>query len=187
MTASFVPFAGQPSLSGVPVLQTDRLILRGPQAGDWPHFDAMLQSDRGQHLRVGGYDRSMTWRNFNHLIGHWVTRGFGMFVWQAKGDETPLGMAGPWFPETWPEREIGWSVWNPSAEGKGLAFEAATAARRFAYDILGWLTAVSYIAPDNDRSARLALRLGAVLDPDAPSMGTPPVRVFRHPRPEALA
>lgn len=175
-----------PLLSGVPVLETERLILRAPQAGDWPQFNAMLQSDRGQMIRTGAYDLSNTWRGFNHLIGHWVTRGFGMFVWQAKGCATPLGACGPWFPETWPEREIAWSVWAPAAEGKGLAFEAATAARRFAYDVLGWTTAVSYIASGNHRSARLAERMGAVIDATAASMGTPPVRVFRHPGPEAL-
>lgn len=174
------------ALSGVPVLTTERLVLRAPQAGDWPAFDAMLASDRGQFIRTGDYDLSNTWRGFCHLIGHWAVRGFGMFVWQAKSDPTPLGMTGPWFPETWPEREIGWSVWNPAAEGKGLAHEAAFAARDWAYRALGWTTAVSYVAEGNARSRALALRLGAVVDTAAQSIGTPPCLVFRHPAPEAL-
>ncbi|MEY4982233.1 MAG: hypothetical protein RIR62_499, partial [Pseudomonadota bacterium] len=95
-------------------------------------------------------------------------------------------MTGPWFPETWPEREIGWSVWNPAAEGKGFAFEAAGAARDFAYRALGWTTAVSYVAAGNARSRALALRLGAVVDADAPSIGEPPCLVFRHPAPDSL-
>lgn len=174
------------ALAGTPVLTTDRLVLRAPVAGDWPAFHGMLASERGQFIRSGGYDLSNTWRGFCHLIGHWVVRGFGMFVFHAKGDDAPLGMTGPWFPETWPEREIGWSVWNPAAEGKGFAFEAAGAARDFAYRALGWTTAVSYVAAGNARSRALALRLGAVVDADAPSIGEPPCLVFRHPAPDSL-
>lgn len=175
------------ALSGVPVLTTERLVLRAPEAGDWPAFNAMLASERGQFIRTGDYDLSNTWRGFCHLIGHWAARGFGMFVWHAKGDATPLGATGPWFPETWPEREIGWSVWNPAAEGKGLAYEAALAARDHAYRSLGWTTAVSYVAEGNVRSQALARRMGAVVDAAAQSIGVPPCLVFRHPAPEALA
>ncbi len=170
-----------PTLAHTPVITTERLVLRAPAAGDWPHFNAMLASDRAAFIRTAGYDLAQTWRSFGHLIGHWVLRGFGMFVWQARGDDTPLGMTGPWFPETWPEQEIGWSVWNPAAEGKGMAFEAARAARAFAYDTLGWTTAVSYVHPDNLRSRRLAERLGATPDAQAQPMGE--CIVYRHPAP----
>jgi RimJ/RimL family protein N-acetyltransferase len=89
----------------------------------------------------------------------------------------------------WPEKEIGWSVWAPEAEGKGLAFEAAQAARAWAYGTLGWTTAVSYIDPANARSIALARRLGATRDPEAPLIdGYTPENtlVFRHPAPERL-
>jgi RimJ/RimL family protein N-acetyltransferase len=119
-----------------------------------------------------------------HLTGHWVHRGFGMFIFHAKGDATPLGMAGPWFPEGWPEHEIAWSIWAPAAEGKGLAFEAATAARAYAWNALGWTGAVSYIDPDNARSVRLAERLGAV--PDGSPVPEGESLTYRHPAPEAV-
>jgi RimJ/RimL family protein N-acetyltransferase len=96
-------------------------------------------------------------------------------------------MTGPWFPEGWPEHELGWSVWNPAVEGKGFAFEAAKAARDFAWTELGWAGAVSYIDPGNDRSIALARRMGAVLDEDAASPGDGEALVFRHPAPEARA
>ena len=173
------------ALAGTPVIETERLVLRAPEAGDWPAFQAFLASERGQFVRTGEYDLSNTWRGFCHVIGHWVARGFGMFVFHAKGDATPLGATGPWMPETWPEREISWSVWNPVAEGRGLAFEAAGAARDYAYRSLGWTTAVSYVAEGNLRSAALARRLGAEVDPAAASIGTPPCLVFRHPAPDS--
>ncbi len=177
------------TLSPTPVLTTDRLILRAPQAGDLPVFDAFLSSDRGQFLRSSAYDAQLTWRAFGHVIGHWVMRGFGNFVFALRDrPDAPLGMAGPWFPHGWPEREIGWSVWVDKAEGQGLAFEAAGAARAYAFDQLGWDTAVSYVDPANSRSAALARRLGAVLDAGAAHpAGDKPCLVFRHPRPEARA
>ncbi|HSF63999.1 MAG TPA: GNAT family N-acetyltransferase [Paracoccaceae bacterium] len=180
--------AGSIALSGVPVLETARLVLRAPRAGDFEPFADFLTSDRAQH--VGGpLTRALAWRAMGHLTGHWVHRGFGMFIFADKtAPDTPLGMAGPWFPESWPEREIGWSVWNPAAEGKGLAFEAAAAARAHAFGTLGWTTAVSYIAPANARSIALAERLGAARDADAAHPNPDePCLVYRHPVPEGRA
>ncbi|MCA3450908.1 MAG: GNAT family N-acetyltransferase [Rhodobacter sp.] len=170
------------TLSNTPVLETERLFLRAPQPGDFEPCAAFLTSDRARF--VGGpCDRNQSWRAMGHMTGHWVHRGFGMFIFHAKGDETPLGMAGPWFPEGWPEHEIAWSIWLPAAEGKGLAFEAATAARAYAWNSLGWNSAVSYIDPDNARSIRLAERMGAMRAANPVSEGGS--LVYRHPVPEA--
>ncbi|WP_319937671.1 GNAT family N-acetyltransferase [Allitabrizicola rongguiensis] len=173
------------ALAGTPVLQTERLILRAPRPGDFEPCAAFLTSDRGRY--VGGpLSRPLAWRAMGHLTGHWVHRGFGMFIFATReAPDTPLGMAGPWFPEGWPEHEIGWSVWAPEAEGRGYAFEAARAARDWAVRALGWTDIVSYIAPDNARSIALAERLGARLDPGAPTFDyDKPIHVYRHPRPE---
>jgi RimJ/RimL family protein N-acetyltransferase len=174
------------TLSGTPTLETDRLILRAPRAGDAPVSMAFLMSDRARY--VGGpLDARLAWRATCHLTGHWVHRGFGMFIFADRAaPDTPLGMAGPWFPEGWPETEIGWSVWVADAEGRGLAFEAAQAARAWAFAELGWTTAVSYIDHGNERSAALARRLGAVEDATAPQpFPDEPCRVFRHSAPGA--
>ncbi|MFV0293937.1 MAG: GNAT family N-acetyltransferase; N-acetyltransferase [Paracoccus sp. (in: a-proteobacteria)] len=82
----------------------------------------------------------------------------------------------------WPEHEIGWTVWSPEFEGRGHAFEAASAARSFAQSHLGWDRIVSYIDPGNTRSISLAKRLGAAHDPAATGPASEdPVMVFRHP------
>lgn len=176
------------ALAPTPVLETERLMLRAPAACDWPAFDAFLSSPRADFIRSAGYDPQQTWRAFGHVIGHWVLRGFGNFVFTLKGSERALGMTGPWFPAGWPEQEIGWTVWDADSEGKGLCFEAAQAARTYAYRTLGWTTAVSYVAPENRRSAALAERLGARIDPEAAHpAGDKPCLVYRHPGPEVLA
>jgi RimJ/RimL family protein N-acetyltransferase len=111
-----------------------------------------------------------------------VLRGYGLFIIEAKGDPTPLGMCGPWHPIDWPEPELAWSIWSPAAEGRGIMFEAVTAARSHAFGPLGWDTAVSYIDPANARSIALAERLGAVRDAAAPRLD-PADLVYRHPNP----
>lgn len=174
-----------PHLAGTPALTTANLSLRAPVAEDWPFWDAFARSARARSIG-GPHSAPTSWRAFGHVIGHWVLRGFGMFVFCRHGDRTPLGMAGPWFPEGWPEKELGWSVWSADAEGTGIAFEAATAARRHAYETLGWSGAVSYIDHGNDRSVALAKRLGAKLDVDAARPEGSDCQVFRHPEPEAL-
>lgn len=175
------------ALSNTPRLETDRLILRAPRRGDFAYYEAFATSDRA-HFTAGPQTPGLAWRSFCHLTGHWVHRGFGMFVFSAKADpETPLGMAGPHYPEEWPEKEIGWMVWSAAAEGKGIAYEAAKAARHFAYTVLGWSKAVSYIHDWNARSIALALRLGATRDEEAEPIGAPPCLVYRHPSPGIAA
>lgn len=168
-----------PHLADTPVLNTARLTLRAPAARDWPHWRAMMASPRAAFIG-GPQDERMAWRSFGHVIGHWVMRGFGMFVLCRRDSDTPLGMAGPWFPASWPEPEIGWNLWQEAAEGKGFAFEAAEAARDFAFARLGWTTCVSYIAPDNTRSIALARRLGAEPDETAAWPGEDRLTVWRH-------
>lgn len=166
-----------------PVLQTERLTLRAPQLGDWEPLAEFLTSDRAQY--VGGpLARDRAWRGFGHLVGHWVLRGYGMFFVTLTGTRTAIGMAGPWFPEGWPEQEIGWTMFTPESEGKGYAHEATVAARAYAFGDLGWKTAVSYINPGNLRSITLARRLGARLDPEAATVPGEPMVVYRHAKPE---
>lgn len=177
-------------LCPTPVIETERLVLRAPAARDFEAWRDFFLSDRSKWIRAEGTEaeEAVAWRAWAGVIGHWVMRGWGSFVFTTQESDRALGMTGPWAPLNWPEFEIGWTVWSDDNEGKGLVAEAATAARDHAYKVLGWCTAVSYIAPKNLRSIRLAERLGARLDPDAaPFPGEKEARVYRHPAPEELA
>ncbi len=165
-------------------INTPRLSLRLPRMADWPVWERFAMSQRAQFIG-GPYDQRQAWRTFAHVAGQWMLRGYGSFVFCEKDTDAALGMTGPWHPADWPEREIGWTVWTPKAEGKGYAFEAAQAARAYAYATLGWDTAVSYIAPGNARSIALAERLGCTLDTDAAQPDHAPCLVYRHPAPDA--
>ncbi|MEM9707275.1 MAG: GNAT family N-acetyltransferase [Pseudomonadota bacterium] len=172
-------------LADTPTLTTVRLTLRAPVLEDFDAAERFYATDRSEF--VGGpCDQGQAWRIYGHVVGMWALKGFGMFVFCEKGSLAPLGLAGPWEPADWPEPEIGWSVWEPEAEGRGYAAEAALAARGFAYEVLGWPSAVSYVDASNTRSAALARRMGAVLDPDAPrppTLSGDPIDVYRHPAP----
>ena len=122
------------------------------------------------------------WRAFCHHLGHWVMRGYGSFAVTLKGGADAIGLVGPYHPIDWPEPEIGWALWNPAHEGKGLAFEAATASLDFVFRALRWRTAVSYIDPTNLRSVALARRLGAT---PRPRRGAPAPRRSGVPPPQS--
>jgi len=164
-------------------LYTERLMLRPPAERDAAAMVDFAMSPRFRHIDTPKA-RDAAWMHFSAIVGHWVLRGFGLWAVTLKGEDRILGLVGPWYPETWPEHEIGWSV-ETEAEGRGIAFEAAVAARAHAYRVLGWKTAVSYVAPANARSIRLAERMGAVLEPNAPDDEDDSL-TYRHPAPVEL-
>ncbi len=171
-------------LTDIPALETERLILRAPEGRDLEGWTAMATSERARYIG-GPYTPALAFRAWGHVIGQWCIRGFGSYVFERRDTGAAIGHGGPWYPEGWPEHEIGWVIWDPACEGKGYAAEAARALIDHAFGTLGWDTAVSYIDADNLRSIALAERLGAVRDDAAPKpdKDDPPVVVYRHPGP----
>ncbi|PVH28141.1 GNAT family N-acetyltransferase [Pararhodobacter oceanensis] len=170
----------------IPRLETERLILRGHRPADFDAFAAYAQTPRSTGTG-GPLDRNLAWRSFCNMTGHWVHRGYGFWVIEDRASARPLGACGLWFPEGWPEREIGWMLWTDAAEGKGIAHEAALAARSYAYDVLGWDTAISLVLDDNTRSAALARRMGCVADGSFEHAQYGAATIWRHPAPADLA
>ncbi len=166
-------------------IETQRLVLREPKLSDIDTAIEFFMSDRAAGIG-GPLDYGRAWRMFATECGHWAMLGHGMWIVTRKGDDTPLGMIGPWTPGDWPENEIGWSIWDPNLEGTGIATEAAAAAIDHAWRVLDWDTMVSYVGIGNTRSARLAEKLGAVLDETAAQPEGKAVWVYRHPKPEDL-
>lgn len=176
MTAPF-RITGE-TLVRIPTLETARLRLRAPEMRDFEAFSAFRTSERSRG--VGGpYPASAMWGQFLALAGHWAQRGFGRWIVEERDSGEAVGLVGPFFPDTWPEPEIAWSLFN-GAEGKGYAQEAAAASLAYAKTELGWTRAVSLIMASNTRSVALAERLGAVLEGDYahPELGA--LQVWRH-------
>ena len=168
-----------------PVLTTERLTLRAPEAEDFDLVaDFFAKKDRSWGFG-GPKDRTGAWRWFAGNIGHFALRGVGFWFLDTVEGKT-VGMVGLWGPEGWNETELGWVMFEGS-EGKGYALEAAQAVRAYAYDTLGWGPLCSNIFPGNDRSIALAERLGARFESEwqSPTHGTE--LVYRHPSKEELA
>lgn len=168
----------------IPTYTVGDLVLRAPQVSDLAAYTEFCTSDRAK--TVGGpYTSVQAEQRLEALVGHWHLHGFGR--WMVADAETgaPLGVVGLMNPSDWPAAEIAWSVFA-HAEGRSVAYRAAEFARSYAYDVLGWSTVISCVAPDNTRSAALAQRLGATNEStyDHPEIG--PLNIWRHLPPEAL-
>jgi len=165
-------------LFDVPVIETERLTLRAARVEDFGAHAEFIASERSRF--VGGpQDRQQAWFGFCTSLGHWVARGYGMWTIADKANGTPLGRAGFINHEGWEEPELGWHLYQ-AAEGKGLAFEAAQAARAYGARHFGLDGVISYIAPANIRSLALAERLGARFEREGELLGKP-CQVWRHP------
>lgn len=169
----------------IPTLETERLRLRAPRSSDFEAYADFRIGPRATFLG-GPYNRAEAFEQLAALIGHWLLRGYGRWMVADRESDRPLGVVGLYYPEDWLEPEIAWSVFE-EAEGRGIAFEAARATRRHAYDTLGWSTVVSLIDAQNTRSAALAERLGARREGvfHHPSLGA--MDVWRHPGPGQAA
>lgn len=157
MTASL-----RPTLTGLPVLETERLILRGPQASDWPIFRDFTMSDRA--IFVGGpKNEAEAAQKFAGFFGHWVLRGFGRLIAMDRTTGQPIGHFGPmqWADDA--ELELTWSLWTADAEGKGYATEGAKAMKAWVFSALGVTSARAEVHSDNAASHRIALALGGAL------------------------
>ncbi|QBF29933.1 GNAT family N-acetyltransferase [Thalassococcus sp. S3] len=169
--------------ASIPVIETRRLVLRGPEPQDYPDFKATFTSYRARFMG-GPLNAYEAWMLYAAEIGHWQIRGFGMWMIHDKATDETYGMAGGWQPAKWPEAELAWVIW-PDKAGHGFALEATHAARRYLYGEKGWAGAVSYIDPKNLDSIRLAERLGATKDKGAPTIDGNDA-VYRHPSPAQL-
>ena len=172
-----------PEVTTAPRLQSERLILRPHRLDDFERLAELFASPRSKYIN-GPHSRGVTWRAFAADVGHWELLGFGAWAVEHRETGDYVGQVGLNHPADFPERELGWLLWE-EFEAKGYAFEAALRARDFAYGTLGWKTLVSYIDPENIQSIRLAERLGAARDPDAAMPDGDPCLVYRHPPPSA--
>jgi len=143
-----------------PILFTERLLLRRPAARDLDAWAAFCADPVAMAHLNGPMPRSLAWRDLCLRGGAWDIAGFSMFSVIERATGRWVGRIGPWQPDGWPGSEVGWGVAGEFA-GRGYAYEASVAAMDYAVDVLGWETVIHTIAPENERSWKLAQRLGS--------------------------
>ncbi len=146
-------------MSKVPVVETERLILRGWREEDHKPFAAMM-TDPDTTRFIGGVQTPMdAWRTVAAIIGHWELRGYGFWVVERKSDSAFIGRIGLWQPNGWPGMEVGYALARPFW-GQGYATEAARASLDYGFRNYPVAKLLSLIHADNRPSQQVAERLG---------------------------
>ncbi|MEQ8403690.1 MAG: GNAT family N-acetyltransferase [Oceanicaulis sp.] len=150
----------------VPVLETERLILRGFTAADFDAF-AAIWADMNvvRHITGAPSPARDSWARLLRLAGSWPLLGYGYWAVEEAATGRLAGLAG--FADFMRELdagvaglpEAGW-VFGSNFHGKGYATEAMGAA-------LAWLDgrpegarSFCLIHPDNAASVNVAEKLG---------------------------
>ncbi len=167
-----------PALTGLPVLETERLVLRAPQAADWPAFRDYRASPRTVYTG-GAKTGQAAAEHFAAFVGHWILRGFGRLIAEDRATGKAIGHFGPMQWEDGAEVELTWSLWTAEAEGRGLATEGATAMHAWAFGTLGLAAARAEVHRDNVASHAIARRLGGRIAANLAPQWMPEGAVYR--------
>ena len=162
--------------AALPRLETARCTLRAPTLADLPLWTALHQGPDAPMLG-GPLDDEDAWLSFCGYVAGWLLHGHGLWSVERKGGGGLLGFVLVGLEWGDAEPELGWML-AEHARGRGYATEAAAAALAHARTLLPGV--VSYVAPGNAPSARIAGRLGARRDPAAEAMLDDDVEVWRH-------
>lgn len=146
----------------IPTLETERLVLRGPTAQDYPTYLEFFADADASSFYGGPLDPGQTWRVLAMDFGHWALRGYGRWVLESRESGKMVGCCGLWWPEGLPRSELTWWL-LPEGRGRGFATEASVAVIRFGYDVLGWDLVETHMNDDNQPARRLVERLGGTV------------------------
>jgi RimJ/RimL family protein N-acetyltransferase len=148
-------------------MRTRRLLLRR-----WRPADEAEMARINREPEVGRYlnrpvDEAAVAAFYGLMVGHWQSHGYGPWALESveAGQEGDfLGFAGlahvpPFLAAAGAAPELGWRL-DPAHWGRGLATEAAVAARDDAFGRLALPEIISIIHPLNARSQRVARKLG---------------------------
>jgi len=150
-------------LTQAPVLQTERLSLRGPERRDFPAFARFMTASPRMKAQGEVSDMDQAWIGLLAGVGHWHWHGYGFFMVCRKSDDVLVGRVGLLNHLNWPDVELAWHLCD-GAEGHGYATEAGCAVQRWASEAHAIHQLYSYIHVDNQRSQAVAKRLGAATD-----------------------
>ncbi|WP_230532516.1 GNAT family N-acetyltransferase [Microvirga roseola] len=154
------------SSEGIPVLETERLVLRSHRLADFPECAAMWGNPEVTQF-IGGKPSTEeeVWSRLLRYAGHWAFLGYGYWAVEEKATGRFVGEVGfadfkrDIEPSLKDVPEIGW-VLAPHGHGKGYATEAARAAVAWGESHFSTVRTACIIAPENAPSIRVAEKCG---------------------------
>jgi len=149
----------------LPKYETERLMLRAARMEDYAVWRELFLEEEGGFLG-GPHEDEDIWYAFAAYSAGWLLYGHGLMAVADKTTDTALGFVFLGLEWEDQEPELGW-LFPKRCHGKGYAIEAARALHAPASALLGKGKFVSYIHPENHRSAHLAKKLGAMRDAPA--------------------
>ena len=167
-------------MTAVPIIETERLRLHGHGIDDYADCVAMWSDPNVVRYTIGDPSPPQrTWLRILSYRGHWALLGFGYWAVQEKSSGRYVGELGfadfkrNLDPSIAGLPELGWAL-APWAQGQGYATEALRAAVAWGDARFSAPRTVCIIHKDNERSVRVATKLGysiviqpaAVADPN---------------------
>jgi RimJ/RimL family protein N-acetyltransferase len=162
------------------MIETERLVLRKPRVEDAADLAAAYADPETVRYIGDGSTatRAEVERGIEQWLERWESWGMSLFSLERREDGRVLGRAGflLWDPETWEvpgdETELGWLLAREHW-GHGYATEAALALRDWAFGERGLTRLISLIQHANERSVRVAVRIGERYERDVKVRGKP--------------
>ena len=147
------------------LLETERLRLRRYRADDLDDAHSMLGDQETMQYYPSPFTREMSSRWIEDNMRRYEEDGFGLWVVEELTTGEFLGNCGPaWrlIEDVWMV-ELGWHI-KRSHWRRGLATEAASACRDYAFATLDIPRVVSLIRPVNIPSRGVAGKIGMTID-----------------------
>jgi RimJ/RimL family protein N-acetyltransferase len=156
-------------ITSVPILQTQRLLLREYRREDFDAFAAHC-ADPVSAAHLVPADRPAAWRIFCSQAGLWLLDGAGWWAVEEKETGRLVGSIGAFFREESTVMELGWNTYR-AFWGQGFANEAAAAVVHHALEVRREPKVRALIAAANESSLRVARRLGLSFEADTELYG----------------
>lgn len=149
-----------------PVVETERLILRGRRRDDFPAYAAIWAMPQATRFTSGvPLSAEDAWTKFARMEGFWSLCGYGFWIVEEKASGDLVGEVGladfrrDIHSAFYTDAEFGWLI-APKVEGRGYATEALRASLDWALKNIRQTAYSCIIDPKNAASIRVAGKCG---------------------------
>ena len=145
------------------ILETKRLYLRELKKDDFDSLCEILQDEETMYAYEGAFSDSEVHEWLSRQISRYNTWNFGLWAVILKETDKLIGQCGLTM-QPWKESEvleIGY-LFNRAYWHRGFALEAATACKKYAFEVLQAEEVCSIIRDTNIPSQKVALRNGMI-------------------------